>query len=52
MISDLVVADLFMHSLSGMILLYLAAPFFTLKLFMYEIHTKVANLSEILGKSY
>ena len=26
-ISDLVVTDLFMHSLSGMILLYLAAPF-------------------------
>ena len=30
---DLVVANLFMHSLSGMILLYLAMPFFTLKVF-------------------
>ena len=30
-ISDLVVTDLFMHSLSGMILFYLAMPFFTLK---------------------
>ena len=36
-ISDLVVADLFMHSLSGMILLYLATPFFTLKVFLHEI---------------
>ena len=27
-VSDLVVADLFMHSLSGMILLYLATPGF------------------------
>ena len=37
-ISDLVVANLFMHSLSGMILLYLTAPFFTLKVFLQEIH--------------
>ena len=29
-ISDLVIADLFMYSLSGMILLYLAAPFCTM----------------------
>ena len=29
LISDLVVADLFMHSLPGVILLYLAAPFYT-----------------------
>ena len=29
LISDLVVVDLFMYSLSGMILLYLAAPFYT-----------------------
>ena len=28
-ISDLVVANLFMHLFSGMILLYLAAPFYT-----------------------
>ena len=28
-ISNLVVINLFMHSLSGMILLYLATPFFT-----------------------
>ena len=33
LILDLVVADLFIHSLSGMILLYLATPFFTLKMF-------------------
>ena len=33
-ISDLVVADLFMHSFSGMIL---AAPFFTLKVFLHEL---------------
>ena len=37
LISDLVVADLFMHSLSGMILLYLAVPFFTLKVFLHKI---------------
>ena len=36
-ISDLVVVNLFMHSLSGMILLYLAAPFFTVKVFLHEI---------------
>ena len=34
-ISDLVVADLFMHSLSGMSLLYLAMPF-TLKVFLHD----------------
>ena len=34
LISDLVVADLFMHSLPGMILLYLAASF-TPKMFLY-----------------
>ena len=38
LISDLVVADLFMHSLSGMILLYFATPFFTLKVFLHEIY--------------
>ena len=39
LISDLVVTDLFMHSLSGMILLYLAAPLFytNLKVFLREI---------------
>ena len=36
-ISYLVVANVFMHSLSGMILLYLAAPFFALKVFLPEI---------------
>ena len=36
-ILDLLVADLFMHSISGMILLYLAAPCFTLKVFLHEI---------------
>ena len=37
LISDLVVDDLFMYSLPGMILLYLATPFFTPKLFLDEI---------------
>ena len=39
-ISHLVVADLFMHSLSDMILLYLVMPFFTLKMkvFLHEIY--------------
>ena len=32
-ISDLAVTDHFIHSLSGMILLYLTTPFFTLKVF-------------------
>ena len=36
LISDLVVADLFMYSVSGMILLYLAALFFTPKVFLHE----------------
>ena len=35
LISDLVVTDLFMHSLSGMILLYLATPLFTPKMFNF-----------------
>ena len=35
-ISDLVVADLFMHLLSGKILLYLAIPFFTVKVLLHE----------------
>ena len=37
LISDLVVANLLMYSLPGMILLYLAAPFFTPKMFLDEI---------------
>ena len=37
LISDLVVANLLMYSLTGMILLYLAAPFFTPKVFLDEI---------------
>ena len=36
LISDLVVTNLFMHSLPGMIILYLAAPFFTLKGFLHS----------------
>ena len=37
LISDLVVANLLMYSLPGMILLYLATPFFTPKVFLDEI---------------
>ena len=37
LISDLVVVNLLMYSLPGMILLYLAAPFFTPKVFLDEI---------------
>ena len=36
LISDLVVTNLLMYSLPGMILLYLAAPFFILKVFLDE----------------
>ena len=36
LISDLVVANLLMYSLPGMILLYLAALFFTPKVFLDE----------------
>ena len=36
--SDLAVTDLFMHSLSGMTSLYLAVPFFTLKVFLQKIY--------------
>ena len=36
LISDLLVANLFMHSLSGMILLYLATPLFTPQVFLHE----------------
>ena len=38
LISDLI-ANLLMYSLPDMILLYLAAPFFTPKVFLDEIHT-------------
>ena len=38
LISDLVVANLLMYSLPGMILLYLAASFFTPKVFLDEIY--------------
>ena len=37
LISDLVVANLLMYSLPGMILFYLAAPFFTPERFLDEI---------------
>ena len=38
MISDLVVDNLFMHSLQGMILLYLTTSFFMLKCFCMRYH--------------
>ena len=37
LISDLVVANLFIHSLIGIILLYLATPSFTPVVFLHEI---------------
>ena len=37
LISDLVVTNLFMHSLPGMILLYLTAPFLHRRVFLHEI---------------
>ena len=37
LILDLVVANLFMHSLPGIILLYLTAPFFIPKVFLHKI---------------
>ena len=42
LISDIVVANLLMYSLPLMILLYLAAPFFTPKVFLGEIPYTVA----------
>ena len=36
LMSDLVVANLLMYSLPGMILLYLATPFFTPRVFLDE----------------
>ena len=44
LISDLVVANLLMYSLPGMILLYLAAPFFTQKVFLDEIFITIQNM--------
>ena len=41
LISDLVVANLFMHSLPGMILLYLAALFYSKGVFAWDIITFV-----------
>ena len=37
-VTDLAVANLFMHSLPSMILLYLAMSFFIPKVFLHEIH--------------
>ena len=37
LILDLIVTNLLVYSLPGMILLYLATPFFTLKVFLDEI---------------
>ena len=45
LISDLVVANLFIHSLPGMILLYLAAPVFTSKLFLHEIRIIITDIT-------
>ena len=47
LISGLDVANLFMHSLPGMILLYLAVPF-TLKVFLHEI-VYTGNISITCG---
>ena len=41
LIQDLLVTDLFMHSLSGMILLYLAIPFFYTKGVLHEIYNTI-----------
>ena len=53
-ISDLVVTDLFMHSLSGMILLYLATPYFILKVFLHEyiIQDQVVQGCNLIVASY
>ena len=48
LILDLVVANLLMYSLPGMILLYLAAPFFAPKVFLDEISL---YMSRSKGKS-
>ena len=49
LISDLVVVNLLMYSLPGMILLYLAAPFFTLKVFLDEIVNALTLMKSSLG---
>ena len=43
LISDFVVTSLFMHSLPGMILLYLATPIFIPKVFLHEISSYSYN---------
>ena len=52
LISDLVVTNLFMHSLPGMILLYLATPFLAPKVFCIRYHhfvrSCIATGSELL----
>ena len=42
LISDLIVANMFMRSLSGMILLYLATPCFTPNVFLHMIYYNYA----------
>ena len=49
-ISDLVVANLLMYSLPGMILLYLAAPFFTPKVFLDDIYVYKNNFKKYVKK--
>ena len=46
LISDLAVANLLMYSLPSMILLYLAAPFFTPKVFLDEVEVYM-NIREV-----
>ena len=46
LISDLVVANLLRYSLPVMILLYLAAPFFTLKVLLDEIYIYIYELHQ------
>ena len=48
LISDLLVANLLMYSLPGMILLYLAAPFFTSKVFLGGIYIYIYTHTTIL----
>ena len=49
LISDLVVANLLIYwALPGMILLYLAAPFFTPKVFLDEIMKKYKYVHEFM----
>ena len=48
LISNLVVANLLMYSLPGMILLYLAVPFITPKVFLDEIPTNNEFSNELI----